>query len=51
MLSDTDFKGEGPAPSGSRPPLVTAGDEEAKLGFQVDVEVRSEVEVEEGEEV
>ena len=22
MLSDTEFKGEGPAPSGSRPPLV-----------------------------
>ena len=24
MLSDTEFKGEGPAPSGSRPPLVIA---------------------------
>ena len=22
MLSDTEFKGEGPAPSGSRPPLI-----------------------------
>ena len=24
LLSDTEFKGEGPAPSGSRPPLVKA---------------------------
>ena len=23
LLSDTEFKGEGPAPSGSRPPLIT----------------------------
>ena len=22
LLSDTEFKGEGPAPSGSRPPLI-----------------------------
>ena len=24
LLSDTEFKGEGPAPSGSRPPLIEA---------------------------